>query len=509
MGISTALSTAMGGLANVNAGLSVVSQNIANASTPGYVVEASTQQSLSAGGMGMGVASGPAVRVLNAQQQTDVFNQNAVVSGLQARQTALANIDAVLGTPGQGNDLASLLGQVQSGFSALLSTPDGAAQQDAVVTAAQNFTGQLNTLSNAVTCTRQQAQDAIVSGVTSLNSTIATIASQTKQIMVAKAAGQSSADLENQRDVSLTQLSGLIDVRFLKQDNGDLKAITPSGLSLNFQPGATNFATQAATLGPASSYPGGGVPAITMNGVDVTGQLTGAGALGGNIDVRDNIMPGLQAGLDEVAQTTSTRFQAQGLTLFTQPNGTVPAGGGVPVQSTYLGYAGTITVNPTVAQTPSLVRDGTNAVAGSPTGASAFTPNQAGGPAGFTTLIARVLNNAMGTQVQAGINQPAANNNGLGPQGNLVGAFSAGGSLATMTAAVLSGEAQQSSAMSGKLDTEKSVQSTLTANLSQSSSVSIDNELSLMVQLQNAYGANARVLSAIQTMWTQLLTTVQ
>jgi len=184
-------------------------------------------------------------------------------------------------------------------------------------------------------------------------------------------------------------------------------------------------------------------------------------------------------------------------------------GGGVPVQSSYLGYADAITVNPTVVQTPSLVRDGTNAVAGSPTGASAFIPNPAGGPAGFTTLISRVLNNAMGTQAQAGVSQPAANNNGLGPQGNLVGAFSAGGSLATMTAAVLSGEAQQSSAMSGKLDTEKSVQSTLTTNLSQSSSVSIDNELSLMVQLQNAYGANARVLSAIQTMWTQLLTTVQ
>ena len=30
-----------------------------------------------------------------------------------------------------------------------------------------------------------------------------------------------------------------------------------------------------------------------------------------------------------------------------------------------------------------------------------------------------------------------------------------------------------------------------------------------MVQLQNAYGANARVLSAIQSMWTQLLQTVQ
>ena len=30
-----------------------------------------------------------------------------------------------------------------------------------------------------------------------------------------------------------------------------------------------------------------------------------------------------------------------------------------------------------------------------------------------------------------------------------------------------------------------------------------------MIQLQNAYGANAKVISAVQTMWTQLLEAVQ
>jgi flagellar hook-associated protein FlgK len=30
-----------------------------------------------------------------------------------------------------------------------------------------------------------------------------------------------------------------------------------------------------------------------------------------------------------------------------------------------------------------------------------------------------------------------------------------------------------------------------------------------MIQLQNAYGANAKVIGAVQAMWTQLLSTVQ
>ena len=507
MGLNLALSNAIGGLANVNAGLAVVSQNIANASTPDYAAETTTQQAVSADGIGMGVASGPAVRVLDAQQQASLFSQGGTVSGLQVRQQALATIDGVMGTPGQNTDLGSLLGQVQSAFSSLLADPSSGSQQRQVVAAAQGFTAQLNLVSNTVGQVREQAQVAIVAGVATLNATIAMIGSQTQQIMTARAAGTSSANLENQRDTALHTLSTLIDIRLLQQDNGNVMAITPSGLSINFQPGATQFTAQAANLGASSFYPGGGVPAITMNTVDVTAQLAGSGTLGGNIDVRDNIMPGLQAGLDEVAQTVSTRLQQQGLTLFSRADGTVPAGGGTPVQSTYVGYASAIVINPAIVKQPFLVRDGTNAVAGSATGASAFAPNPLGGPAGFTALISRVLGNSFTGQAQAGVAQQSPNTSGLGPQGNLVGAFSAG-TLATITAAVASAQAQQSSAISTSLSSEKAVQASLQTRLSQASSVSVDAELSTMVQLQNAYGANARVMSAVQAMWTHLLATV-
>ena len=57
MAINTALSSAISGLANVNAGLALVGQNVANASTPNYVTEASTQSSVVGDGIGMGVRS--------------------------------------------------------------------------------------------------------------------------------------------------------------------------------------------------------------------------------------------------------------------------------------------------------------------------------------------------------------------------------------------------------------------------------------------------------------------
>jgi flagellar hook-associated protein 1 FlgK len=38
--------------------------------------------------------------------------------------------------------------------------------------------------------------------------------------------------------------------------------------------------------------------------------------------------------------------------------------------------------------------------------------------------------------------------------------------------------------------------------------VNIDQQMSLMIQLQNAYGANAKVMSAVQNMFGELLNAV-
>ena len=56
---------------------------------------------------------------------------------------------------------------------------------------------------------------------------------------------------------------------------------------------------------------------------------------------------------------------------------------------------------------------------------------------------------------------------------------------------------------------EQATYNTLQAKYDDATGVDIDAEMALMVQLQNAYGANARVISAIQAMWDQLLGAVR
>jgi flagellar hook-associated protein 1 FlgK len=331
MTIGTALSIASGGLAVVGGDLALVSQNIANANTPDYAVETATRISQTAGGMALGVRSGPATRQLDLVLQAETLAQSGTVADLTTRQGTLAAIDAAQGTPGQGNDLASLLGNLQDAFSSLQGQPDNATQQVAVVSAAGDLARGLNGLSDTYATERQAAQDDIAASIGTLNAALGTIGRLTDQIIALRAADTSTADLENQRDAALRTVSQLVGVKALNQANGDLVLTTAGGLALPTR-GPAALATAGATLGAGAWYPAGGIPPITLNGVDVTAQFTG-GRIGADVALRDTTLPTYQGELDEFARTIAVRFDAQGLRLFTDPAGTVPAAGGVPAQS--------------------------------------------------------------------------------------------------------------------------------------------------------------------------------
>ena len=79
---------------------------------------------------------------------------------------------------------------------------------------------------------RQTAQDNIVAEVSTLNSTLGTIGGLSDKIVELKAEGQSTADLENQRDAAVATLSQLVNVKVLEQPNGDVLITTTAGLTL-------------------------------------------------------------------------------------------------------------------------------------------------------------------------------------------------------------------------------------------------------------------------------------
>jgi flagellar hook-associated protein 1 FlgK len=156
-----------------------------------------------------------------------------------------------------------------------------------------------------------------------------------------------------------------------------------------------------------------------------------------------------------------------------------------------------------VQANPSLVRDGTTA--------------PATGQAGYTGVIQKVLSYTFGANQSAGVSWPASNTSGagavhtsgLGMSGTLNAPFAAPSTLGDFASTVLASQAQDSALVSAQVNTEQAVQTTLSNKLSTESGVNMDTEMSHMIQLQNAYGANARVLTAVQAMFTQLLQAVQ
>jgi flagellar hook-associated protein 1 FlgK len=517
MGLESALLISSEGLANVAGDLSVISHNVANAATPSYADEVSTQRALDGAGVGMGVQTGVVIRTVNQSIQSDLFSQNATVSDLEITQSSLAPIDATLGQVGSGNDIASLLGTLQDGFSTLSEDPSNVADQSQVVSDAQVLAGSINTLSQTYTTARQAAENDLVAAVGTLNLALQSIGTLSEAIIAARNSNESVADLENDRDAEISTVSNLLSINVITQSNGDVLIETPDGLTLPTHNDGDAFATTDSVLSAGD----GSTPGVTLNGTDVTSQLLG-GRIGADINLRDNILPTYQAELDEFAQTLTTRFSNQGLTLFTNPNGLVPSAvnTGSVAQAEYLGYAAQITVNPAVVADPSAVRDGNNTISGGydaatggTTNAADFTPNPSTGPAGFNTLIANILNFTFGADVSSvnSVNTPwpSINTTGLGAKGNLSSPYSSTSSLSDLASSMIGAQAQVIANSQSRLTNEKSLQSTLQTQISSQSGVSIDNEMSNMLALENSYGANAKIIAAVQSLFAEVLAMVQ
>ena len=503
--LAASLEIAGSGISAVNAQLALVSQNISNANTPGYVAEQLPQTNLDAAGQGQGVLTGVATRSIDLQLQQDVLAQNGVVSGLTTTQAALQPIDAAQGTVAGGNDLSSLLGNLNTAFAGLESSPSSGVQQAQVVSSAAQLASKINTLGQTYNTTRQTVQDQLVADVGSLNTALQAVGTLSNRIISARSLGQSTAGLEDQRDQALQTVSSFVGVKYLEQPNGGIIVTTTGGLTLPTSGKGLSLAN--AVIGPDSATQLGSVPGIVLDGQNVTVNLTG-GRIGAEVALRDTTLPTYTAELDQFSQTLSTRFAQQGLTLFTDASGSVPASGGVPVQSGYVGYALSIQVNPAVQAAPSLVRDGTNVISGSPTGASAFTPNSDPAQTSFTALIQRVLDFSFGAEVQAGVTQSPLPSAGLGPAGGLSAPFSTAGSLNDVATSLVGAQSQDLAHTSAVLGNEQAVQSTLQTKFSSTSAVNTDTELATMIALQNSYGANAKIFTAVQSMWSQLLAAV-
>lgn len=509
MSLDAALLTARSGLLYTQRALAAAANDVANADTAGHTDKTVAGRAVQVDGQGIGVRTLAPSRDVDAALVAELDSRRAAAAAAEVRLRLLQGIETAHGATETGDGLGDLVAALRTGFEDLRADPAEAGRQSGLVLGAVALAARLNEISAAIGDARQQAQDGVVAEVARINASLREIAALTTQIRDQVALTGNAAALEDRRDAAIARLSESLEVRALKREDGNLVLVARGGMVLPLDERADAFATTDATIGPSAFHGAGGtIPGILLGGVDVTRSLAG-GRLAEYVALRDQTLPRYQAEADIAAANLAARFEGQGLRLFTDASGAVPDPSLAYPASAQLGFAGVIRVNPAVAANPALLRDGTHVVAGSPTGPSAFAPNPLGGPAGFTTMLDRVLDFTFGEQAQPGVAWAPFATGGLGPDGTLSSPFGAPPTLEAHAALLSAVHTADRAAASEALAGARVLVDGLEARFAQRSGVDVDAEMAAMVALQNAYAANARVLSTVQSMWDALLGAVR
>jgi flagellar hook-associated protein 1 FlgK len=208
--------------------------------------------------------------------------------------------------------LANTIAELETAISSLSGTTSSAALQANAVSALDAVASQLRDTSSGIQDLRGDVDQKIDSSVDDVNDQLKTIASLNAQIKQATASGQSTGDLEDQRNTALQDVASKMDVSYFISSSGDMQVYTTSGQALVDSSAhllsytASASVTAATTYDPAST---GGFSGITVNGVDVTSQIK-SGDIGALINLRDSVLPAAQAQLDQLATQLADSLNA-------------------------------------------------------------------------------------------------------------------------------------------------------------------------------------------------------
>ncbi|MBK9586061.1 MAG: flagellar hook-associated protein FlgK [Alphaproteobacteria bacterium] len=403
MGLS-GLDAALSGLKIYQKQIETISANVSNVGTEGYTRKILPQAAQSVGGQTVGVLARTVIRNVDINLERDLWTQVSAVGFYDVQKTYLERIDQFHGEPGAGISVAAEVTKLHESFVALADTPEDRFLRADVVDQAADTANKINELSDYITTLRNDAQSEAEVVVQSINDLLEQIAELNQQVRYAMAAGNTSAAMEDSRDLAIKELSSLIEISLFRRGDGVLVVQTVEGAELvGEQPNLLTF--DPSPLSANNAYPATaagvfvGDPNTDPSALDITARTVG-GRLGGLLQLRDEIFPKQMAQIDELAHKLALRFEAQGLRLFTDSSGGIPSDNppdtGVspadPVD--YVGFSALIQVNGRIVNDHSLLQKGTYGAAP---------------PPGSNEIIRRVLEFTFsGTEFQEAINQVEA-----------------------------------------------------------------------------------------------------
>lgn len=485
MSISSALNNAASGLAAQTRLAETISNNVANALTAGYARRTTELSSVALGGYGQGVAIGATTRAENATLTAERRAMDAALGASGTRSDACDRILTAIGDTASDSSVATLATGLETALVTAAASPQSTTALAEAVSAAKDLASAINRVADETGQLRTEADAEIGRQVTQLNAALHRIDALNDKITTLAATGGDTTSLEDQRAQLIDGVGSIVPVKVVKRDGGQVALFTRNGgvlldgkvYELGFTPAAT-----AVTAGMAV---GAGLSGLAQDVGAMTGPVavaagTGAGlfdggTLGALFELRDTIAPQVQGEMDAYAADLIDRFQSL-------PAGALDAAGhGVFVDSgagTQTGLAGRLAVNaavdPSAGGAVWRLRDGLAAAGQGDVGAGATLQGlsdamtAARTPSGFASTSARGGAAALASEITS--------------------FFAARAARSDEDRAYLSAR-----------------QATLAEQESSATGVDTDTELQSLTLVEQAYAANAKVLSVIDELMQLLL----
>ncbi|MGE3507442.1 MAG: flagellar hook-associated protein FlgK [Vicinamibacterales bacterium] len=338
-GLTESLSMAARAMQAQSYGLETAGQNLANLNTVGYSRRMVQLAEVPPG-------QGGGVRIVGAPAQRDALiearlRRELPLAGQQAATAeALSVVETTLGASGAAID--GNLAAFFDAWRALAQEPSSPVSRDNVVQQGQLLARGFNEMATRLVDSQREADLQLRGAVADINELGRSIASLNASI--ARANGADVEALQDRLGHQLDQLAELTHVTVLRNSDGTANVAVGSGRALVVGESAYELG-----LGSAAVT---GLATITSNGVDVTDEFT-SGKVGGYLDVRDRLVSGYQAQLDQlaydVAREVNTLHQS-GYTL----NGATGQVFFAPI-GTVAGAASTFAMDAAVAGDPALL----------------------------------------------------------------------------------------------------------------------------------------------------------
>lgn len=492
MTLSTALSTAQSILSNTGTQTGVVSKNISNGQNANYVRRSAV---LTTGGNGAQVVA--ITRSQNTALLRQTIESTATHSGQTALLGGLQEIKSLMGGNNYETSPSKLISNLRNSLQTWASKPSETTLGATAVSTAQDMANGLNNAANELQAIRKRADSEIAQNVDTLNQLLKQFETANNKVKQEVAVGGNANDALDERETLLKQISQIVGVTSVVRENQDIALYTSEGTVL--------FETVARTVSFAPTVAYGA--ATTGNSVFVDGVAVKAGvgsdtsakgSLQALLQIRDEIAPLFQSQLDEIARGLIVAFAeteqvtppatarvAPGLFTWSPtpapvPPALTPMPGSASVQA---GLASLIAVNAAVippSGKPNLIRDG--GING-----DTFVVN-ATKSTGYSDLLNK-LDQAFDAKI-------AFND-----------ATQIGGSHSLQAFAADSIgwlEMRRSTAASAS-ENKLAMLSRATDAYSSETGVSLDEELSLLLDIEQSYKAAAKLMSTVDAMMQALL----